>query len=196
MTTQLADEIIIRHATLADVNSFRELRLEALKNHPTAFGQDYTENLLQPQKYWEEKLTVKSEEQALFFAEQNGQLIGMTGIFRRLSKKSMHSASIWGVYVKPEWRGRHISEALAHSCLNWAKQQNVIVVKLGVLTNNFSAIRCYERCGFSTYGTEPKAISYDGVYYDEYLMAIEIDSTIWFRITSHLKNVTLRYCSG
>ena len=102
MTTQLADEIIIRHSTAADINSFRELRLEALKNYPTAFGQDYDEIVLRPQTYWETTLTINSEEQALFFAEQNGQLIGMTGIFRRMSKKSQHGAGIWGVYVKPE----------------------------------------------------------------------------------------------
>ena len=39
----MPDEIIIRHATSSDVDAFRELRLEALKNHPTAFGADYEE---------------------------------------------------------------------------------------------------------------------------------------------------------
>jgi RimJ/RimL family protein N-acetyltransferase len=175
MTTQVENEITIRHASLTDIDAFRELRLEALKNHPTAFGQDYDENVLRQQTYWENTLTINSEEQALFFAEQSGQLIGMTGIFRRMSKKCLHSADIWGVYVKPEWRGRHISESLIRSCLSWAKQQNIVVVKLGVVTNNPSAIRSYKRCGFTTYGKEPKAISCDGEYYDEYLMSIEIE---------------------
>lgn len=141
MTTQLTDEIIIRHSALTDVDSFRELRLEALKNHPTAFGQDYDEIVLRPQTYWETTLTINSEEQALFFAEQNGQLIGMTGIFHCMLKKSLHSAGIWGVYVKPEWRGRHVAESLIQACLDWAKQQNVVIVKLAVVTDNLSAIR-------------------------------------------------------
>jgi RimJ/RimL family protein N-acetyltransferase len=171
------DEIKIRHATLEDIASFRDLRLEALRNHPTAFGQDYNEIVLRPQTYWETTLTINSEEQALFFAEQNRQLIGMTGISRRMSKKSLHSAGIWGVYVKPEWRGYHISESLIQPCLGWAKQQNVVIVKLAVVTNNLSAIRCYERCGFIIYGKEPKALYHDGTYYDKYLMAIEINSS-------------------
>jgi RimJ/RimL family protein N-acetyltransferase len=174
MTAQLTDEIIIRHSTLTDIDSFRELRLEALRNYPSAFGQDYDEIVLRPQTYWESTLTFNSEEQALFFAEQNGQLIGMTGISHRISKKSLHSAGIWGVYVKPAWQGRHIAESLIQSCLNWAKQQNVVIVKLAVVTDNLSAIRCYKRCGFTIFGKEPKALKLEGTYYDEYLMSIEI----------------------
>jgi RimJ/RimL family protein N-acetyltransferase len=119
-------------------------------------------------------LVYERDERELFFAEQNGQLAGMAGIFRHPSKKSKHSADIWGVYVEPEWRGRHISEALINSCLSWAKQQNVVIVKLGVATHNLSAIHCYKRCGFTTYGREPKALHLDGTYYDEYLMSVDI----------------------
>jgi len=69
MTTTSVDGVTIRPATLADVKSFRELRLEALQNHPTAFGQDYTEVLSRQQKYWEETLTINNEEEAIFLAE-------------------------------------------------------------------------------------------------------------------------------
>ncbi len=172
----MSDEIIIRHATLSDVDSFRELRLEALQNHPTAFGADYAENILKPQAYWQERLTINNEEQALFFAEKGGQLIGMTGIFRSLAKKSLHSAGIWGVYVRPQWRGHNVSEILIKSCLKWAKDQGIAIVKLAVVTTNQPAIRCYEHCGFTAYGTESKAIRYEGIYYDEYLMSIDIEN--------------------
>jgi len=174
---KLSDEIIIRHATSLDVDSFRELRLEALKNHPTAFGADYEKSAAYPNEHWQERLKIDKNQEALFFAEFETQLIGMTGIFRGSSKKSHHDSMIWGVYVRPQWRGRHISEALIRSCLGWAKEQGLAIVKLAVVTKNQPAIRCYERCGFTTYGTEPKAINYDGLYYDEYLMAIEVDST-------------------
>ena len=174
----MSDEIIIRHATPADVNSYRELRLEALKNHPTAFGADYEESSTRPNEHWQERLKMDKDKEALFFAESDDQLVGMTGIFRGSSKKSHHDSMVWGVYVKPQWRGNHISESLVHACLNWAIEQNIVIVKLAVVTNNLPAIRCYEHCGFTTYGIEPKAIGYNGKYYDEYLMAIEIDSKI------------------
>jgi RimJ/RimL family protein N-acetyltransferase len=57
----------------------------------------------------------------------------------------------------------------------WAKARKIILVKLGVAATNISAIRCYERCGFSTYGTEPRAIFYEGKYYDEFLMSRSLD---------------------
>ncbi len=51
----MSNEIIIRHSTPADVDSFRELRLEALKNHPTAFGADYEEYAARPNEYWQKR---------------------------------------------------------------------------------------------------------------------------------------------
>jgi len=45
------------------------------------------------------------------------------------------------------------------------------IVKLGVVTTNTPAIRCYARCGFTVYGVEPQVIHYEDVLYDELLMA-------------------------
>jgi RimJ/RimL family protein N-acetyltransferase len=42
---------------------------------------------------------------------------------------------------------------------------------LAVVTTNAAAISCYARCGFKVYGTEPQALYYDSVMYDELLMA-------------------------
>jgi RimJ/RimL family protein N-acetyltransferase len=166
--------INIRPATLADLEPFRQLRLEALQNHPTAFGQDYDEIVLRPLTYWDQTLRINREERNIYLAEHDNELVGMTGIARGLTKKIRHNASIWGVYVRPGWRGRHISEALLQACLDWAKGNQVIVVNLAVVTSNRSAIRVYERCGFCTYGVEPKAIFCDNQFYDEYLMTISL----------------------
>ncbi len=135
---------------------------------------DYAEAASKTHEYWENTLKFNTEEKALFFAVQSIQLIGMTGIYRNMSPKTRHTAAIWGVYVKPNWRGRNISERLVRACLGWAKEQNIVIVKLAVVTNNIPAIRCYERCGFTVYGAEPKAIIHDSVYYDEYLMSFEL----------------------
>jgi ribosomal protein S18 acetylase RimI-like enzyme len=166
--------ITICKATPADASPFRELRLEALQDSPIAFSADYQQNLNHPTKYWEDRLTMQEDEATIFLAEHEGKLIGMTGILRGSSPKTRHGAWIWGVYVTPECRGLRIAEELINSCFAWAKARRIVVVKLGVAATNQPAIRCYERCGFSTYGTEPRAIFYEGNYYDEFLMSCSL----------------------
>ncbi len=163
-------KIVIREANIADAQSFRELRLEALENSPIAFSADYQKNLNHPAKYWEDLLTPHPDESAMFIVEYVSKLIGMTGVMRGNSPKTRHSVWIWGVYITPAWRGLHIAEEIIRTCCEWAKARKVVMAKLGVAAVNQPAIRCYERCGFKVYGTEPRAVLVDGQYYDEYLM--------------------------
>jgi RimJ/RimL family protein N-acetyltransferase len=170
-------QILIREAQPTDAIPFRELRLGALQDSPIAFTADYHKTLNQPLKYWEDMLSMQADESTIFLVEHENDLIGMTGISRDNSPKTRHSAWVWGVYVKPEWRGLHIAEELINSCFTWARARNIDLAKLGVSAVNQSAIRCYERCGFQTYGTEPRAVFYEGKYYDEYLMYRPLDSS-------------------
>lgn len=168
--------IVIREANPADAIRFRELRLGALQDSPIAFTADYQKNFNHPMKYWQDLLSPHPDESTVFLAEQDGKLIGMTGVARAGSPKTRHAAWVWGVYVSPEWRGLHIGEEIIRSCLDWAKERDIVLAKLGVAAVNIPAIRCYERCGFKTYGTEPRAVLYEGTYYDEYLMSIDLDT--------------------
>jgi len=161
--------IVIREARPADAVQYRELRLEALQDSPTAFSADHQVNLKQPMSFWENRVT-PDENWMLFLAEHDSQLIGMTGIRRRESPKTRHNAEILSVFVRPKWRGLHIAEALIEASADWAKARDVSILKLGVITVNTSAVRLYERCGFKIYGTEPRDIFYDGKYYDLHLM--------------------------
>ena len=169
-------EIAIREAKVGDVVQFRELRLFALQDSPTAFSADYQVNYNHPMSFWEGRLRI-DEHGIIFFAEHDSKLIGTTGIRKGESPKTKHGAYIWGVYIRPEWRGLHIAEELIRTCIEWAQKQKVEIVKLGVVTTNASAIRCYERCGFTIYGTEPRGIFYDGRYYDEHLMFKLLDGS-------------------
>ena len=167
--------VVIRQSNLEDVSAFRELRLEALQDSPTAFSMDHQRASHQPIKYWEDTLVMDDMESTIFFAEHDGQLIGMTGIARGRSPKTRHGADVWGVYVTPQWRGLHIAEQLIHSCKIWAKARDVLILRLAVVATNKTAIQCYERCGFVTYGKEPRSLLYEGKYFDEYLMSLPLD---------------------
>ena len=161
--------ITIRPLDERDAPKFRELRLEALQNHPTACGMDYETTAAQPESFWIERLQ-PSDDRATFVAETGGQFLGMMGIFRERNVKQRHAGYIWGVYVRPAWRGAGVADALIKACIGWAQEHEVRLVRLGVSTANGAAIRCYLRNGFSVYGVEPEVIFWDGVYYDELLM--------------------------
>jgi len=169
-------DIVIRIATPQDAALLLELRLEALSMHPEAFTADVAMTAAEGADVWAERIAdySRNESTVICIAEYVGQLIGMAAIGRGHWPKTRHSGVLWGVYVNPDWRGWHIAEAIINECITWARKHGVLVVKLGVITTNISAIRCYTRCGFTVYGADPKSNYYDDVYYDELLMVMEI----------------------
>ena len=125
-------EILLREANPKDAVQFRDLRLYALQDTPTAFSADYQRNLSHSPQYWEDLLTFHTDESTILLAQHQSELIGMTGIARGNTPKTRHSATIWGVYVRPECRGLHIAEELIHSCFAWARARKIVAARLGV----------------------------------------------------------------
>lgn len=162
--------IVVREASLADVEQFRELRLFALKDSPTSFSADYKIIVDLPRSYWEDRLK-PDVIGTTFFAENDSNLIGMMGIRRGESPKTEHGAGIWGVFIRPEWRGMHIAEEMLNLSCEWATLREIQIVRLAVVSTNESAVRLYERSGFKVYGTEPRTLFHEGQYYDELLMS-------------------------
>lgn len=164
----------IRAAELDDLPAFKELRLQALRDHPIAFSADYEQHQNGDDEFWRNYLNFDGDG-VIFLAVDRDALVGMTGIGLGHSSKTRHGAVIWGVYVRPEWRGHRVAEALIRACLEWGRSHGVVVARLGVAKVNTPAIRCYERCGFEAYGIEPRAIYYQGTYYDEILMGRSLE---------------------
>lgn len=171
MTTKGA--ITIRPAAPEEASALYELRLEALADYPEAFAADYDITAAEGAENWAERITSFAAKDigTICIAASGQRLIGMTGVLRGNWPKTHHSGLMWGVYVNPEWRGLRAADALIEECIDWAGTHGLTIVKLGVLTSNTPAIRCYDRCGFSIFGVEPKAIFYNGIYYDEFLMS-------------------------
>jgi RimJ/RimL family protein N-acetyltransferase len=165
--------LTIRAAVPADAVPLRELRLEALANHPVAFAADHDLTHAQPAETWAQRIRDNEADNrgVICIAASGNRLVGMTGLGRGHWPKTQHSAIIWGVYVNSGWRGLGLVEALMNECIAWGQANGVTIVKLGVVTTNTPAIHCYTRSGFTVYGIDPQVISYDGVLYDELLMA-------------------------
>jgi RimJ/RimL family protein N-acetyltransferase len=164
---------MVRPAAPDDAAAVRELRLDALARHPEAFAADYDLTQAESVQHWIDWIADNRAENrgmiAVAVAEE--RMVGMTGLVRGKWPKTRHSGSIWGVYVRPAWRGLRVAEALLNTCIEWARDQGLTIVKLGVVTSNAPAIRCYARAGFTVYGIEPQVIRHAGVLHDELLMA-------------------------
>lgn len=170
------ETIQIRPIQASDLAAFRELRLEALLCHPQAFSADYQLNLDRPISYWQERIdsNLANPRQCIFVAAAGDALVGMTGIMREESPKTCHYANIWGVYVKASHRGLGLGERLMNACQDWAAEGGVRFIRLGVAVSNTPAVRCYQRAGYTIYGTEPASIHYQGQDIDEYLMVLKL----------------------
>ncbi len=172
----MGGEVALRTIRREDLEPFRELRLESLRDYPAFFGSDYQANRAQPAEFWTGRMYLDSEDGQVFVAEAGGRLVGMCGILLGTSPKTRHNGTIWGVYVRVEWQGRHIAHDLLELCAQWGREHGVRLLKLAVQAGNASAIRCYARCGFSLYGVDPRAICFDEKYYDELLMVKTLET--------------------
>jgi len=168
--------ITVRPAQEDDATSLRKIRLEALADSPEMFAADHDRTAAESVERWAERIAdgLRSQNSVICIAEAAERLIGMTGLGRGHWPITQHSAVIWGVYVTIQYSGLHIAEALIEECIAWGRAHGVSIVKLGVITNNAPAIRCYLRCGFSVYGVDPWSNFYNGIYFDELLMVKRI----------------------
>lgn len=159
-----------RRLTGPDAAAFRDLRLEALAQAPTAFGSALADEINQPLDWFAARLGAG----AVFGA--GAPLLGMAGFRRETSVKRRHIGWLWGVYLRPAARGTGLARALAQTVIDHARVE-VDWLRLEVVTTNAPAIALYRSLGFTIHGTEPASLRLDGVDHDEHLMSLDLRST-------------------
>jgi len=174
--TTTRGNVLLRPSRREDATAYRDLRLAALQRSPAAFGADYASSAARPLSFWEERMAqgALGEQGVTYLALAGDALIGMTSLVRNTLAKTQHSAAIFGVYVRPDWRGAGVADGLMAACLAQGRALGLRVVRLGVVTSNASAIRLYLRHGFTVYGVAREALVVDGVSHDELLMACRL----------------------
>lgn len=165
--------IVIHEMKQTEAKPFWSLRLEALLNHPTAFGSSYDEAKDTPMEVVRERLICNDNQFVLgAYSGEDNRLVGMVGCKRETSLKARHKAFIWGMYVTPEFRQLGVGRLLMEEVINRASAMvGLDIVMLTVVTSNASASRLYRSLGFETYGVERCALKVDGVCIDEAHMA-------------------------
>jgi ribosomal protein S18 acetylase RimI-like enzyme len=148
-----------------DVGPFLELRRQALEGDPGAFRYTTADDRRAGEAAWRERLG--RDYVAGAFGE--GRLIGVGGFARLAGDKLDHKGLVWGMYVRPEARGRGVADALMRALVEHARGR-VRLLQLTVMADNARARAFYERHGFRTYAIEPQAVRQGGELRDEALM--------------------------
>ena len=153
----------IRVLTAPDANACRLLRLEGLRDDPTAFASSYDEEREIVVGTIAQRLE-PTENSAVFGALDGGALVGMVGIQRESRSKLRHKALIWGMYVTPTCRRRGVGRKLLNSVLDYAAggMPGLRQINLCVNAKNASAIEMYRRAGFEPFGVEQAFLIVDG----------------------------------
>jgi ribosomal protein S18 acetylase RimI-like enzyme len=164
----------VRRLTPQDAAEFQALRLFGLQDTPSAFASSYEEEVLFPESTIVGRLAVKPD-RGPFGAFEGEILVGLVALGREGMNKLSHKAMVWGMYVRPEYRGKGVGRALLLEALNQARSvPGVTQVNLGVNANNKSAIRLYESVGFKSYGHESRALLINGEFHDELHMCLRL----------------------
>lgn len=166
--------MLVRRLTPEDAAVYWPLRLRALKEHPEAYVTSYEESVGTPLA--EVAARLGQSDSVLFGAfDEAGAMVGTAGAFREKRAKARHKATIVGVYVAPEARGRGVGAAVVGAAVECARGwEGVTQLHLAVAVPNEPAERLYRSLGFRTWGREPRAIRLPDRYVDEEHMVLEV----------------------
>jgi ribosomal protein S18 acetylase RimI-like enzyme len=144
---------------------YRDLRLEALRSFPLAYGSSYEEETKNTEEHW--RMRIRN----VLFAMVHDTPVGIMVWVRNPRLKTNHICEIYGVYVKREYQGQGIgSRLMAFTLEEISKHEGIIKVILDVNPTQKAAYKLYRKFGFRKSGVIHRALRIDGKYYDEFLM--------------------------
>ena len=147
--------IAIRSVTPQDALLFKSVRLRALQGTPSAFGSTYAKESQLSDAEWLNRATNwNGESRIMFLAVDGNETCGIAGCY--VDPHDATRAQLISMWTAPTHRQRGIGRLLVSEVLAWTRQRNVRTLQLMVTSNNETAMRFYERLGFTRTGrTEP-----------------------------------------
>lgn len=146
--------ITLEPITAENALVFRDVRLRALKEDPTAFGSTYAREVVLSDEQWIEKAKQwNSGRTVAFLAMEDGVACGTAGSYwddeDGAGPPKLMLGSMW---TAPSHRRSGVGRLLVERVLEWARERGVERIHLLVTANNHGAIRFYESLGFAKTG--------------------------------------------
>ena len=134
--------VLVRATTITDWPRLREIRLQALRDAPDAFGSTYAREATLDDDEWHRRAT--RDGSFLAFLPEVGPA-GLGGGYLA----APDTAELISMFVRPQARGRGVGEAIIDAVAGWARDKGATTVHLWVTETNKHARLLYERCGFT-----------------------------------------------
>jgi ribosomal protein S18 acetylase RimI-like enzyme len=149
----------IRLLSADDAGAWWHLRLEALRKDPASFADSAEEHATTSVETARERLGAGDLSRNFVIGMfEDGQLAGTAGFYRYSHLKERHKGHVWGVYVRPESRGKGVARALMQELVRRAREIQGLEQILLVASAHLAARRLYESLGFEIYGVEPRSL--------------------------------------
>jgi RimJ/RimL family protein N-acetyltransferase len=167
--------VIIRELAAADAGPYLTLRIQSEREFPQFVGFNAEREMAAGERGVRDLLAAYPAEGTIVWgAFDDGRIIGVLALSRRLSAKYRHKAQLWGMYVVPERRGGGAAHALMQVAIAWATTHpEVIAITLQVAVSNARGRRFYERFGFAVFGTEQRSLFAAGEFHGVHYMELE-----------------------
>jgi len=140
--------ITIRRIRSGEVELYKRIRLEALREAPYAFLSTYEDALKRSPENWHEQADSAAQgiDKAIFFALVEDGPIALTALVRK--EEHPDTGEIFQVWVAPEHRGSNLARDLMDAVFKWAGENHFRKVIATVTRGNDRAIKFYLRYGF------------------------------------------------
>jgi ribosomal protein S18 acetylase RimI-like enzyme len=141
--------------TSQNVALFREVRLRALKDTPSAFSSTFEQELQLTDADWLERALRWNGEKGIGLLAMDGSVgCGIAGSF--LDEDDRTRAHLISMWTAPAHRQQGVGRLLVNEIAGWARQRGADRLLLMVTSSNEAAMIFYERLGFTRTGrTEP-----------------------------------------
>ncbi len=154
-----------------DYQRYVELRVEGFSKQNREFRFSPEDELALSQ----EQTIKRIKTEFIIGAFDKDSLVGIGGVTPYSGSKLNHRALLWGMYVKPAYRGLGLSNKIVESLVEEAGKIGVEKILLTVVSENHTAINLYKKWGFTPYATDRFAVKIsDNDYLDEMLMVKSI----------------------
>lgn len=155
----------LHRVTEHNISLFKETRLRALQDSPSAFGSTYARESVMDDETWRQRWA--GDYVTAYLAHSDEAPCGIAGVY--IDRDDPARAGLISMWVTPESRRKNVGRLLVEAACDWAREKNARAIYLMVTSNNEAASAFYKRLGFKEtdhsepYPNDPTLVEYEMV---------------------------------